>query len=145
VTYPAGIEPMRIGFGPEVLATASNDPDADDFHTRVLAGGALTVGAPIGEGEQRLVEVVVRVGWVRLEVPDFVNGSSRLVEVKRGVADFDNREGVGLDVEFNIPITKDLGYLFFRATTSQGFKPSPWTATVGYTLPVGNLVDMVVP
>jgi hypothetical protein len=141
--YPAGIEPLRISAGPEFFASFSNDSKLDDFHQRFLIGGALTAGVPLGEGEERLAEIVVRVGYVGVEVPEFLDDSNRLVKVEHQVADFHQEEGLGVDMEMNIPITKELGYLFLRATTNHGFDPNPWTTTVGYTLPIGNLVSMI--
>lgn len=61
--YPTGGEPLRIAAGPELFASFSNDPELDDFHHRILVGGALTAGVPLGEGEERLAEIVVRMGW----------------------------------------------------------------------------------
>jgi len=141
--YPAGDDVLRVTFGPEVFASFSNDSELNDFHQRVLTGGALGLGAPFGDASERLAELVVRFGYVTLEIPEFLDDSSRLIAVENGVPDFDREAGFGFDVEMNVPITEELGYLFLRATSSHGFDPNPWTTVVGYTLPLNSLVGLV--
>jgi len=145
VLYPSGVEPMRVTAGPEVMATFSNDPDQDDFRQRVLAGAHLTTGIPISDNDERVAELVVRAGWVYVDVPDYINSTSRQIRSKNDVPAFNGEFGFGLDVEVNVPILKELGYIFLRATTNHAVDPNPWTTTIGYTIPIDQLVSMVRP
>lgn len=143
--YPTGGEPLRFAFGPELFLSFNNDSELGDFHQRILAGFAFTAGVPLGEGEERLAEIVARMGWVSVEVPSFLDSQSRLIRVENEVADFERDGGFGFDVEMNIPITKELGYVFLRATSNHGFDPNPWTVTVGYTLPINQIAKRLRP
>lgn len=80
---------------------------------------------------------------MNVEVPSFLDEQSRLVRVENEVADFEAEQGFGVDIEMNIPITKGLGYIFLRATSNHGLDPNPWTAVVGYTLPINQIVELL--
>jgi hypothetical protein len=111
----------------------------------VLLGGALTLGVPLAEEQDQTAEIVVRVGYVTCEVPDFIDASSRLVKVEHQVPDFETDEGLGVDVEMNIPIAAERGFIFLRATSNHGFDPNPWTTTIGYTISIKDLLGILRP
>lgn len=66
--------------------------------------------------------------------------TDRFVRVKNEVANFESKWGFGIDVEINVPISKELGYLFVRGTTNHVFDPNPWGAVIGYTLPLNSIL-----
>jgi hypothetical protein len=63
-----------------------------------------------------------------------------VVETQDGVPEFEGKWGFGLDMELNIPVTRDLGYVVARGTLNAGFDPNPWSLQIGYTIPLSTLV-----
>ncbi len=133
--YPTDSTPLKISIGPEFLGTVSNDPALNDFHHRTIVGLGMSMGIPFQKSG--VAEVVVRAGWVHAEIPEFI-GDTRLVEIENEVPAFRSHQGFGFDIEMNIPIGENLGYVFIRATTNHGFDPNPWGTIVGYTIPIGS-------
>jgi hypothetical protein len=77
-----------------------------------------------------------------VEIPQVLNSSTNEVEVRNQVPEFSGEWGFGLDAEFHIPVL-EAGYLTLRGSMNTGFDPNPWTATVGYTLPIGDLLKLI--
>lgn len=140
--------PIRGAFSLEGITTWNNDPDLNDIHQRWFGGASVSLGVPISVRERKLAEpvrvweVMIRIGAAGVEIPDYLNSSTNEVKVRNQLPDFlESKIGVGLDAELNVPVS--IGYLTFRGTMNSGFDPNPWTATVGYTLPLSGIVDIV--
>ena len=89
-----------------------------------------------------IVELVARLGAVNVDVPRFVNSTSREVVVENGQADFSGEWGLGFDLELNVPITERTGYITARASINEFITPNPWGIQVGYTIPLSTMVGL---
>jgi hypothetical protein len=135
--------PIRGSFNFEVGTGWSTDKEVDDIHARVFVGPALVLGVPVKykEKDYPIVEVVARLGAVRAEIPSLVSKSSRELEIEHERPRFHGSWGVGMDIDFNVPVPNDLGYLMLRGRLNSNFDPNPWTVTLGYTVPLSKLFD----
>lgn len=94
------------------------------------------------QGERpSIVELAVRAGWVSVERPQFKDSMSGEIEAENTFPRYDSEEGFGMDIEFNVPIAKQLGYLSLRGQINIGFDPNPWVLSIAYTIPLASLAQ----
>jgi len=135
--------PIRGAISLEGSMRWVSDNSANDVHQRILAGMSLSFGVPIDyAGTVNVVELVARIGALNDEVPVLVRpGDPNDNEViqSNGVVRFEDDWGWGFDVEFNVPVSRPLGYIFLRGGLAGDIDPNPWFIAVGYTIPLGTL------
>ena len=137
-----GRPPIRGSFNFEGGLGLTTDKEVDDIHARVFVGPALALGVPVKMGEgYPIVEVVARAGAVRVETPVFASKATRELEIEHGRPDFRGGWGFGMDVDFNVPVPNDLGYLMLRGRLNSNFDPNPWSVTLGYTIPLTKIFE----
>ncbi len=139
--------PTRGSINFEIYGAANSDRDLADIHGRGLAGLSFVFGIPYRATQadpmspDQVVELVVRLGGVLVETPQYLDRDSNQVETQHQLPHFGKEYGAGADVEFNIPIPNDLGYISARGTFNVGFDPNPWTIMFGYSIPFGAIWD----
>jgi hypothetical protein len=88
-----------------------------------------------------IVELVARAGAVYVETPQFISKKGRMVEVENDVPKFEGDWGFGFDLEMNVPVPGNMGYIVSRGSINAGFDPNPWLIQIGYTIPIGRLAE----
>jgi hypothetical protein len=137
--------PLRGSVNLEFGTSWATDRDILDVHSRWFLGPAFVFGLPFrlledDQGQAApIAEFIARIGAVSVETPEYLNGNTSEIEVRHGVAEFEDGFGLGFDMEINIPLSKRLGYLMARSKLNGGFDPNPWTLTLGYTIPLSTL------
>ncbi len=163
-TRTAEETPTRFALNFEPAVSVSTDRDLLDTHPRIFVGPSLLIGFPFpllekssekkpdadaakgttNDSPEPIGELMLRVGGVRVEIPQFKDRDSRKITVENQVADFDSEWGVGFDAEFNLPVTKSLGYLTARGSINMDMDPNPWSLTLGYTIPLSQFQKALV-
>jgi hypothetical protein len=144
--------PVRGAFDLEGMMSFASDKGANDVHDRYFIGASFNVGVPIvyrptGPPESRstnVIEIVARAGLVVDEVPKFIEPNSfsnNEVYKDNGFVSYGSETGFALEAEFNVPVSRPLGYIFFRGGLVAGIDPNPWFIGIGYTIPIGTLAD----
>jgi hypothetical protein len=157
-TRTAEETPTRFALNFEPAVSVSTDRDLLDTHQRIFVGPSLVIGFPFRllekssekktdaetakststDSPEPIGELMLRAGGVRVEIPQFKDRDTRTIEVENEVADFDSEWGVGVDAEFNVPVTKSLGYLTARGSINMNMDPNPWSLTLGDTIPLSQ-------
>lgn len=148
----------------EFALDAGSDRALSDIHERILVGPAIVFGVPMNRllssneennggaaadgntersEEAPIIELTMRGGYLRTEIPRFTSDDTREVDVKNDVPDFEGETGWGLDMEVNIPVSEKAGYIILRSTLDMGFDPNPWSAQVGYTIPISTFFSAI--
>lgn len=89
------------------------------------------------------VEFIVRGGAAYVDVPRFLDKTSRQIAVKNGEPDFHGGWGGGVEMEVNVPVSKQLGYIMARADMFTSPTPNLWSLQLGYTIPLATLASAV--
>ena len=156
--------PSRGALSFESAASFTTDSSSLDVHERPFIGASLTFGVPLSlvstdtevpetkDGAPAplkpapIAELLTRVGAVWVETPQFKDpksATSRVIKTENGSPDFEGQWGGGFDMELNVPVSEQLGYLVARGSINFGFDPNPWTLTLGYTIPISQFGKLV--
>ncbi len=127
LTWEKKSRPAEPGNGATTADTPQDDGKTEDWTATESEGG--------------VVEFVARLGATRIDVPHFVSDDSREVEVANETARFDGEWGLGIDLEMNIPITENAGYITARSYLTEFVRPSPWGIQIGYTIPLSSMLQ----
>jgi hypothetical protein len=141
--------PIRASIGLEFNNLWFSEKAINDIHQRVFLGLGASFGIPLKYKEADrdkpppIVELVVRIGAVYTETPQYVEDARRELQLEHLDPKFAGAWGAGLDAEFNIPITKSLGYLVLRGGMNAGYDPNPWAVTIGWTIPLSSFGNVL--
>lgn len=162
--------PLRGAINFEPAISMVSDSSFNDVHEQYFVGASASIGVPIrwtssppprtigqiaalensgrdGVVADPVVEFLARLGATRVDVPEFVEqgtaaaASSRLVKARHGQPDFRGQWGLGFDLELNVPVPNNLGYVVARGIFDAELDPDPWALQIGYTIPISNLIS----
>lgn len=150
-------EPIRATINLEANATFFTDENINDVHGRGIIGAAFVFGLPVKyAGAQKLdafdpsrienesvIELLARFGAVVAEIPDFTGVYTNELQSEFNQVSYSSQVGIGLDVEFNVPINERLGYVFARGQINALFDPNPWFISLGYTIPLSTITSAI--
>jgi hypothetical protein len=142
-----GVTRTRISLNlPEIRAAWSTDRAIDKVHESYLLGTALVIGGDWTQGADPYnpVELRFHAGAAHVEVPKFLSSDTRQIAIKNETIDFaSDAWGFGVDVEANVPISRQLGYIMARGSFYTDFDPNPWSLQIGYTIPISTVLKAV--
>jgi hypothetical protein len=150
-------EPLRGTINLDLDGMFFTDENINDVHGRGIFGPSFVFGIPVKyttpDPRQQVdptvvendpvIELLARLGAVVAEVPQFKSKDTDELKSEHNQVLYSADWGLGLDVEFNVPITQKLGYIMARGQINAFFDPNPWFISLGYTIPLSTITSAI--
>jgi hypothetical protein len=128
--------------GIDISYGAVTDRAAFDVHHRLFIGPSYCAAIAMGDGRESLIHF--RLGGAAIETVSYLNSTTREVEFERGYPKFSLEWALAFEAEAYVPVMKQ-SFLIFGTRIYGGPDPNLWTAYIGLTRPLDNIVGWLFP
>jgi hypothetical protein len=128
--------------GIDISYGAVTDRAAFDVHHRFFVGPSYCAAIAMGDGREGLIHF--RLGGAAIETVSFANQTTLEVEYERGHPKYDLEWALAFEAEAYLPVMKQ-SFLIFGTRIYGGPDPNMWTAYIGLTRPLDNIVGWLFP